>query len=50
MVFNNSNYRIQATNGVEGLKKLKNNSVKLIYGSPPYPNATRDYGVWKSDE
>jgi len=25
-------------------------SIKLIYGSPPYPNAERDYGVWKSSE
>lgn len=32
------------------VKKIENNSIKLIYGSPPYPNAKRDYGVWKEEE
>jgi len=26
------------------------NSIKLIYGSPPYPNAERNYGIWRSGE
>jgi DNA modification methylase len=29
---------------------LPDQSVKLVYGSPPYPNAERDYGVWKASE
>ena len=32
------------------IKKIEDNSIKLIYGSPPYPNAKRDYGIWKDDE
>ncbi|QNM93953.1 site-specific DNA-methyltransferase [Mycoplasma sp. Pen4] len=32
------------------IKKLDDNSIKLIYGSPPYPNAKRNYGIWKTDE
>jgi DNA modification methylase len=30
----------------EGLDKLNDGSVKLLYGSPPYPLASRDYGEW----
>ena len=29
---------------------LPDKSIKLIYGSPPYPNAERQYGVWRSSE
>ena len=29
---------------------LPDKSIKLIYGSPPYPNAEREYGVWRSSE
>ena len=29
---------------------LPDKSIKLIYGSPPYPNADRNYGNWSSDE
>lgn len=36
--------------GAEGLMTLPDNSVKLIYGSPPYPNADRNYGNWASNE
>ncbi len=32
------------------MSELPDKSVKLVYGSPPYPNAERDYGVWKSSE
>ena len=28
--------------------KQASESIKLVYGSPPYPNAKRDYGIWKS--
>lgn len=34
--------------GAEGLLLLPDKSIKLVYGSPPYPNAKRDYGIWKS--
>ena len=36
--------------GAQGLRSLPPKSVKLVYGSPPYPNAERDYGVWRSEE
>lgn len=29
---------------------IEDKSVKLLYGSPPYPNAERDYGVWKTTD
>jgi DNA modification methylase len=32
------------------IKKLPNKSIKLFYGSPPYPNAKRSYGNWKTSE
>ena len=36
------------SDGVKGLKKLEDKSIKLLYGSPPYPNADRNYGNWDS--
>ena len=43
-------FQIDAIDGSEGLLKLPDKSVKLIYGSPPYPNADRNYGNWSSEE
>ena len=43
-------FAVKCTDGAAGLRSLPDKSVKLIYGSPPYPNAERDYGVWRSDE
>lgn len=45
-----SPFYVSCIDGSKGLMLLENNSVKLLYGSPPYPNAVRDYGIWKSDE
>ncbi len=45
-----SRFSVICCDGSEGMKQLEPNSVKLVYGSPPYPNAVRDYGVWTSDE
>lgn len=36
--------------GAEGMLALPDKSIKLVYGSPPYPNAERDYGVWRAAE
>lgn len=36
--------------GAAGMMELPEHCAKLVYGSPPYPNAERDYGVWKSSE
>jgi DNA modification methylase len=36
--------------GSKGLSLLPDKSINLIYGSPPYPNAERNYGVWTSNE
>ena len=49
--FNKKNtYKVCCMDGAAGLRSLPDKSVKLIYGSPPYPNAERNYGVWRSDE
>lgn len=44
------NYMIRQMDGAKGLSLLPDKSVKLIYGSPPYPNAKRNYGNWKEEE
>lgn len=41
---------IQCIDGAKGMMELPDKSIKLVYGSPPYPNADRDYGIWKSHE
>jgi len=38
------------SDGAAGMLALPNKSIKLVYGSPPYPNAERDYGVWRADD
>ena len=43
-------YETICKDGAEGLMSMEDNSIALIYGSPPYPNAERDYGCWKSSE
>lgn len=43
-------YQLECIDGSKGLMALPDKSVKLIYGSPPYPNAERDYGNWSSSE
>lgn len=43
-------FRIQCMDGAAGLESLPDRSVKLIYGSPPYPNVSRNYGKWKTTE
>lgn len=43
-------YFVKCTDGASGMLELPDNSIKLVYGSPPYPNAERDYGVWKTSE
>ena len=45
-----SNYAVACCDGANGMLRLPDKSIKLVYGSPPYPNAERDYGVWKSSE
>ncbi len=41
-------YLIRCIDGSKGMLQLPEQSVKLLYGSPPYPNAERNYGVWHS--
>ncbi len=44
-------FNIYNVDGVKGMDEyLEDNSVKLLYGSPPYPNAKRDYGYWSEEE
>ncbi len=46
----NNAYKLICKDGAEGLLSLQEKSVKLVYGSPPYPNAERNYGTWNTDE
>ncbi len=41
---------LKCIDGAAGMLALPDKSIKLVYGSPPYPNAERDYGVWKATE
>ena len=50
ITFDDKSYRLLCCDGAAGLKEIEKGTVKLIYGSPPYPNAERDYGVWRSSE
>lgn len=43
-------FRIVEADGASGMMSLQAESVKLVYGSPPYPNAIRDYGTWRTAE
>lgn len=43
-------YAAVCMDGAEGMLMLPDKSIKLVYGSPPYPNAERDYGVWRAAE
>lgn len=43
------NYAIINGDSSRIVKQIEDNSIKLLYGSPPYPNAKRNYGIWKSD-
>lgn len=47
---NESGFAVRCMDGAEGILQLPDNSIKLVYGSPPYPNADRDYGTWKASE
>ena len=46
----NDRHIVKCMDGAAGILTLPDSSIKLVYGSPPYPNAERNYGVWKSDE
>lgn len=46
----NYDYSVECLDGAKGMMSLPDKSIKLIYGSPPYPNADRDYGSWTSEE
>ena len=41
---------LECIDGAAGMTAVPEHSVKLVYGSPPYPNATRDYGIWPVSE
>lgn len=43
-------FTVKCMDGAEGMLALPDKSIKLVYGSPPYPNAERDYGVWRAAE
>lgn len=47
---NNNGFAVECRDGAQGILALPDKSIKLIYGSPPYPNADRDYGIWRSSE
>lgn len=43
---NIDHFHVECVDGIKGLNILPDNSIKLLYGSPPYPNAVRNYGNW----
>lgn len=43
-------YCVICGDGAIGMLDLPSQTAKLVYGSPPYPNAERNYGVWKTGE
>ena len=43
-------FQTKCCDGAQGMMEIKKNSAKLVYGSPPYPNAVRNYGVWKNED
>lgn len=47
---NTDGFAVACGDGAQGMLSLPDKSIKLVYGSPPYPNADRDYGNWKSSE
>lgn len=47
---NKHRHCVKCMDGAQGMLQLPEGSIKLVYGSPPYPNADRDYGVWTSGE
>lgn len=49
-IINRDSFAVACMDGAQGMFALPDKSIKLIYGSPPYPNADRDYGVWRSSE
>lgn len=49
-LINRSGFAVACMDGAAGMCSLPDKSIKLIYGSPPYPNAERDYGTWRSGE
>ncbi len=49
-LLNASDYAVFCCDGSNGMLRLPDKSIKLVYGSPPYPNAERDYGVWRAAE
>ncbi len=53
MVLSNLDRRrfgVRCVDGATGMLELPDKSIKLVYGSPPYPNAERNYGMWRSGE
>ena len=44
------NYLLKCQDGAQGMLSLPSGCAKLVYGSPPYPNAERNYGVWTTAE
>lgn len=49
-IFQNKRFYTKCVDGAQGMLMLPDKSIKLVYGSPPYPNAERNYGVWKREE
>ncbi len=49
-LLSNSDYTVSCCDSAQGMRLIPDRTIKLVYGSPPYPNAERDYGVWKASE
>ncbi|WP_027120484.1 DNA-methyltransferase [Mycoplasmopsis lipofaciens] len=44
------NLLIKCSDSLEEIQKLNDKSIKLLYGSPPYPNANRNYDSWSIEK
>lgn len=47
---NRNGFALRCIDGAQGILGLPEGSIKLVYGSPPYPNADRGYGNWSSSD
>jgi DNA modification methylase len=48
-ILSRNNYVIINGDSSKIINEIEDNSIKLFYGSPPYPNAKRNYGIWKTE-
>ena len=48
--YKQNGYTVLQGDAAELISGINNRSIKLIYGSPPYPNAKRNYRTWRESD